>query len=195
MKRFFKYAFIFTLSASVFTACTDDDDDSVTPNNNGGTNVTPNEEEVITTVGVITSTQAGVAQDTIYFRDLDGDGGNPPTIDTLRIPADSTFRVNLIFFDESDPNDVENKTAEIQNEDDEHFVCYELRGNSSGISVTYLDQDANNLDLGLSTEWTSTGNSNGTIRITLRHQDGGVKDGTCAPGDTDVEVDFPYTRM
>ncbi len=189
MKRFFKYAFVFALSASVFTACTDDDDDSVTPN--GGTNVTPNEEEVITTLGVVTFSNQ-VAQDTFLFRDLDGDGGNDGVVDTLRIPADSTFNVQLYFLDESDPNDIENKTAEILAEADEHFICYEVQGGNNEITVSYNDQDANNLDLGIDTDWTTSSSANGTFRITLRHQDGGVKDGTCAPGDSDIEVDFPF---
>ncbi|MEQ8910115.1 MAG: hypothetical protein RIC95_13040 [Vicingaceae bacterium] len=188
MKRFTRLALLFMLGATVFTACKDDDDDSVN-NDNGGTTITPNEEELITTVAVIYSDTMGMAMDTFYFRDPDGDGGNSPEIDTLHLPANAVFDINLQFLDESDPNDVEDITAEIQMEDDEHFVCFEDQAGLA-ISIELRDSDGT-YPVGLSSRWTSMGATQGQLKLSLKHQPG-VKDGTCAPGDTDVEVDFPY---
>ena len=45
------------------------------------------------------------------------------------------------------------------------------------------------LEVGLATQWTVGIASVGTTQVVLKHQPG-VKDGTCAPGDTDIELDF-----
>ena len=64
-------------------------------------------------------------------------------------------------------------------------------GTTAGLNVTILrtDLDANSLPIGLLSKWTTTGVSSGTTTIRLRHQPG-VKDGTCDPGETDIELDF-----
>lgn len=170
-----------------FNACTDDDDDSVKP----GTTITPNEEELITTVEIHLSYTNNVVIDTVSFNDPDGDGGNAPTIDTLVLQSAKEYLVNLKFLDASDPSDIEDITLEIEAEDDEHLVCFETM-NSTGISISKIDTDGT-YAVGLTSRWTissSASSNNGTLKLTLKHQPG-VKDGTCAPGDTDVEIDFP----
>lgn len=173
-------------------ACTDDDDDSV--NNNGGSNITPNEEELITTVELQFSDTMGTAVDTFRFRDPDGDGGNQPTIDTLRLSSDSIYDLNIKFLDESDPMDVEDITMEIMAEDDEHLVCFDM-GNMSAVQfiINKTDSDGN-YELGLQSRWQTFAAFEGSVKVILKHQPG-VKDGTCAPGETDIEVDFPLIVM
>ncbi len=179
------------LFAMLFMACTDDDDDSVKP----GTGVTGNPEELITTVNLIFQNSTGTALDTFSFNDPDGEGGNAPTIDTLRLMKNFTYKVDAQFLDASNPNDIEDITAEIQMEDDEHLVCYEMTG-ITGLQINRTDSDGT-YEVGLQSDWISDMNAastNGTLRLTLKHQPS-VKDGSCAPGDTDVEIDFPLVFL
>lgn len=181
-------SFLFiTALAGVLTACTDDSDSSVTP----GTTVTPNEEELITTVQIrISDSLTAQVVDTVEFNDLDGPGGNAPTIDSIKLSPNRVYIVETSFFDASDPSDIEDITAEIEAEDDEHLVCFELM-NAGGFSIEITDSDGT-YPIGLDSKWKSGGLANGELKLTLRHQPG-VKDGTCTPGETDVEVRFPLT--
>jgi len=170
--------------ASLLYSCTDDDDASPS------TPITPNEEELITTVRLNFMDTSGVTT-TYEFNDPDGDGGNAPVIDTIILDKSETYDLNTEFLDASDPNDIEDITTEIRDEDDEHLVCYTTSA-VDGLSVSIIDTDGT-YDVGLSAVvlTTDTASSiNGTLKVTLKHQPG-VKDGTCAPGETDVEVDFP----
>jgi len=165
-------------------ACTDDEDDSV--DNQQG--ISPNEEELITTLEVITRDTAMASQDTFRFRDLDGDGGNSPVVDTLNLNQNTFYEVELRFLDESDPSDVENITDEILAEDDEHLVCY-TASPSSALNILRTDSDGT-YELGVQSSWESFGSQSGVLQIVLKHQPG-VKNGSCSPGETDIEVDFP----
>jgi hypothetical protein len=44
-------------------------------------------------------------------------------------------------------------------------------------------------EVGLQSQWTTGNAENGTTQIVLKHQPD-VKDGTCAPGETDIDVTF-----
>ncbi|MAY83349.1 MAG: hypothetical protein CMP59_04370 [Flavobacteriales bacterium] len=166
-------------------ACTDDDDDSV--DNTPGIN--PNEEELITSIEVIMNDTANATIDTFRFRDPDGDGGNIPVIDSIIINSNTTYLVNLRFLDESDPNDVEDITVEVKDEDDEHLVCYEVTP-AMAITINRTDTDGT-YELGLESDWQTFGAQSGRVEISLKHQPG-VKDGSCSPGETDVQVAFPF---
>ncbi|MEL6672881.1 MAG: hypothetical protein AAFR61_11840 [Bacteroidota bacterium] len=112
------------------------------------------------------------------------EGGATPTI---TLDANTTYAVAATFLNEEDPNDVEDVTEEIRAEDDEHIVCYEVTGGAN-LTITRTDSDGT-YEVGLATSWVTTDASSGTMLLKLRHQPG-VKDGTCTPGDSDVEVDF-----
>ena len=172
--------------ASLLFSCKNDDDDSVTPD----TPITPNEEELITTVRLNFMDSSGVTT-SFEFNDPDGEGGDAPVIETINLAKGKIYNLSTEFLDASDPNDVEDITAEIRDEDDEHIVCYEPK-DVNGLSITIVDTDGT-YDVGLSAVVLTTdsaSSSNGTLKVTLKHQPG-LKDGTCAPGETDVEVDFP----
>jgi hypothetical protein len=174
------------IAGSLF-ACTNDDDDSVTPE----TQVTPNEEELITTVKLSIKDTANLSVNSFSFRDLDGPGGNSPSIDTIKLSAGMVYDVEIQFQDESDPANAEDITTEIRAEDDEHLICFESM-NVSGLSMVRTDSDGT-YEVGLTSQWSFGNNataSGGMITITLRHQPGS-KDGSCSPGDIDVEVNFP----
>lgn len=165
--------FSFTL---VFTGCKDDD--VVTPEDE-------HEEELITSVELVFT--EGSNSSTFRFADPDGDGGNAPTeMDTIVLAANTSYTLAVRFLDES-TSDVEDITEEVQEEADEHLVCYTSTG---GTSVTITDKDGNNLDLGLAADVVTTDVAAGVFSISLKHQPD-VKNGSCDVGETDVEVAFP----
>lgn len=169
------------VAATLFTSCKKDDDD---PKNPGD----PNESELITTVRINFTDSAGTAPDvSVVFRDLDGDGGNAPTrFDTIRLQPSTTYFTEILLLDESKlPSDtISNEVAE---EAEDHIFFFLHSG--VNIATTYLDQDSNGLPLGLSTKWVTGASGSGTSRVTLKHQPG-VKDGSQAPGETDIELTF-----
>lgn len=148
-----------------------------------------NEGETITTVR-LNFTEVGNPGNTFTaeWSDPDGAGGNPATIDTINLVNGTNYTVTVEFWNES-VTPAEDMTAEIVAESDEHIVCFDaLNGFDATISIT--DQDANSLPIGLASDWTVNAMVNGDLMISLKHQPG-TKDGTCGPGDTDVEVTFP----
>lgn len=148
-----------------------------------------NEEELITTVKVNATDKDGNLT-TFSFADVDGPGGNDPVFDTIALAfAGAPYAVTVEFLDES-KTPAEDITAEIEAEDDEHIVCY--TSTSGSLTVQRLDTDENNLPVGLISNWTVSDAVNGTLTISLKHQPG-IKDGSCTPGETDVEVAFPIT--
>lgn len=176
--------FTFSFLAISLFSCADDDD--ATPQQP----ISPNDAELITTVNLeFTDQNQNVS--VFSFKDLDGDGGNPPVIDTIKLNKNQSYTVSAIFLDESDSNDVEDITEEILEEDDEHLICFDIE-NIDGLTIRRTDSDGT-YEVGLASMWNVSDTAvatNGVVRLTLKHQPG-VKDGSCAPGDTDVEVDFP----
>ena len=57
------------------------------------------------------------------------------------------------------------------------------------VNINRTDTDGT-FEIGLQSEWVTTTASTGTVTVSLKHQPG-IKDGTCDPGDTDVEIQFP----
>ena len=183
IKKITRLSLLIAFISILAVACKKDKD---TPKP-GGSTPPPNEEELITTVKITFVDTAGV-QPTIvvWFRDPDGDGGNPPTqFDTIRLAANSVYNAAIELFDES-KNPVEDITTEIQEEDDEHIFCF--TPTNVNLSIIRTDSDGT-YEVGLASQWTVGNASVGTTQVVLKHQPG-VKDGTCVPGDTDVELNF-----
>jgi hypothetical protein len=163
------------------TSCKKDEDLVETPQ------PTINEPEVITTM-TLTFTDAGGVQPTVTatFRDPDGDGGLGADIfDTIRLQNNTTYNCAITLLNET-VSPIEDVTLEISDEDDEHLFCFTPSG--ANVTVTRTDTDGV-LEVGLLSQWVTTTASNGTTSVILKHQPG-VKDGTCAPGETDIEVNF-----
>jgi hypothetical protein len=170
--------------AALFTSCNDDDDQPDDP-------VIPNEEEVITTFNYTLVSAA--LDDTVRFtfRDLDGDGGAEPEIFSEPLQANTTYTGRIQLLNElEDP--IEDKTEEIEEEDDEHQFFFST--DVAGFSFTYNDFDGNNNPLGLETTVVTGDAGNGSMTVTLRHEPDkdapGVSSGdiTNAGGETDIEV-------
>ncbi len=150
------------------------------------------ESELITTVQLNFSGKGNSGNDTTFtvlFDDPDGTGGNKPTaFDTIRLAANKTYSCDLILLDKS-KNPVDTISNEVKEEADDHLFFF-TPSNKDALSVSINDKDSKGRNLGLKTSWVTTSAATGTVKVKLMHQPG-VKDGTTATGDTDVEVDFP----
>ena len=180
---------IIALSLASLASCKKDDDDVANP-------VNPNESEVITTVKVIVSpVSSPTTISEFLFRDIDGDGGNAPTIDTIRLNANTDYNVQLLVLDET-KNPVDTTSIEIEEEKNAHQFFYTKIG-TYNLTTSYLDFDDNGVPLGLNMEFnTTTGFTIKTnkLQIVLKHQPAlkpTTGNGNESLGETDVEINFP----
>ncbi len=168
------------LSGSLFFSCKPD---PVTPPEPG------NEEEVITTLKLSFRDSADASNtSTAVFKDVDGEGGQPPVVDTIRLDANKTYYAQVTLLDET-KNPAADITEEIEEEANDHQLFYNI--SQGNIVVSYEDRDTNNppLPLGLKTKWRTGNSGNGSIQIILKHQ-AGTKNNTQTPGETDIDVTF-----
>ena len=173
-----------------------------------------NPDEVITTV-TLSFAPIGVGTPVVAsFKDEDGDGGNPPTVDPVNLTAGTSYMLGVAFLNELEtpPEDI---TLEVRDEGDAHQVFFTgsaVKGpatsNTTGpLTHSYLDTDANGFPIGLSNMITA-GSGTGSLQVTLRHMppvnDTPVKTGTLAetvktmgiaalPGGSDANVTFTVT--
>ena len=151
----------------------------------------PNESELITTLELKFSGKGVIGNDTTFvvtFNDPDGDGGNAPTqFETIHLLKNSTYKVEVTLLDKS-KTPAETISNEVLAEANDHLFFYS--SNPTGlVDVLITDKDSNGKNLGLKSTWTTTNAGSGKVKVKLMHQPG-VKDGTSATGDTDIEVDF-----
>ena len=176
------YLLCLLIPVALFTAC-DDDDPEI-----------DNEEEVITTLIYTLTPDGGGAPVVMTFRDLDGDGGNAPTITGGTLQNNTNYSGALTLTNETE-TPAEDITAEVRTEDDEHQFFFSVSNDI--LTVTYGDMDGNSNPLGLVTTVATTNTGNTDMTIVLRHEPdksaAGVADGdiTNAGGETDIEVTFP----
>tara|TARA_B100001059_G_scaffold146015_1_gene145953 strand:- start:829 stop:1323 length:495 start_codon:yes stop_codon:yes gene_type:complete len=162
----------------MFTSCTDDSDPV-------------NEEEVITTMTVTLTPDTGGTDVVLQTRDLDGEGGEDPTV-TVSGPLTSgvSYSGSIVILNEIDN---ENITEEIEEEDDEHQFFFVV-GSGLDVTTSYDDQDGNGNPVGLSFTLTAGSASGGDFTVTLRHEptkpNTGIND---AGGETDIEETFVIT--
>ena len=157
-----------------------------------------NESELITTVRlVLTDSQDASNTATVEWQDLDGVGGDDPTVGDLTLMAGTTYNATIEFLDESG-DAVEDITEEVEEEGDEHQVFY-VPAAGLNLTFTYGDMDSADNPIGIETTMTTGAASTGALTVTLRHEPdkaaAGVSDGdiTNAGGETDVTVDFDVT--
>ncbi len=148
----------------------------------------PNEEELITTFKIVFTDTNGVLPNVeAQFVDVDGPGGNNPTVfDTIRLVANATYNATITLLNEA-AIPAQNITEEVEEEGVDHLFCFDLSGLNAVITRT--DLDANNLPIGITSQWSIGAASAGTSTIRLRHQPG-VKNGQCDVGETDIELNF-----
>lgn len=186
MKNLFKtnlkVAFAMLMMAAFISSCDNDDPEPV------------NEEELITTVN-LTFTNTANSSDvvTASFQDLDGEGGNAPSIDDITLSANTTYSVAIEFLNEQE-NPIEDITEEVAEEDDEHQVFFVASG--ANFTYAYNDADGNGNPLGLNGRATTGAAGSGTLQVLLLHEPNktasGVTNGdpSNAGGESDVDITF-----
>lgn len=179
------FAAMFLFAALLFVGCKPDSPEP------------ENEEEVITNVTFTLTPTTGGAPVAMTFVDLDGDGGNAPTITGGTLAANTTYNTVLLFQNLADGEN-ENITEEVVEEALEHQVFY-TASNGLAITTTYDDMDSDGNPLGVMATVATGAAGSGTLTVTLRHEPNktatGVSGGdiTNAGGETDVEVAFDVT--
>jgi hypothetical protein len=173
-----------------------------------------NDEELITTCKLII-TDSLANQTTYFFKDPDGDGGQPPfygpsaggqTDSVISLAANHRYQIEVVFLDES-KNPVINISNEVAEESKDHMIFYnpqtyvvlqshpdfKIEMPDSKLQIHYTDRDNGNpvRALGLKTTWTTSKTGKYPLNIILRHQPG-IKDGSYGPGDSDLSVNFKY---
>ncbi|MFN0246188.1 MAG: hypothetical protein ACKV2T_04725 [Kofleriaceae bacterium] len=132
-------------------------------------------EEVITTV-TLTLTPTGGAPIVAEFDDPDGDGGEPPMIDSIALLAGTTYSVTVGFQNrlETPPEEI---TEEVRDEATDHQVFFTgdaVNGPASdrptaAITHAYTDTDGGGLPIGLSNQFVVGAGAAGDLIVTLRH--------------------------
>lgn len=172
------------ITAIAFTSCSDDDDAPEVIN----------EEEVITDV-TLTFTNESNEETTYTFTDPQYRDENyvEPVI---LLNEGEIYQVETNFYNNSNPQDPELITTEVQEERDDHFVTYSFSEASIDLNRTDSEAstDSNGVQIGLFTEWITTETSSGEVMVRLIHQpeskDTSDGYGSFTGGETDVEVSF-----
>jgi hypothetical protein len=170
-----------------------------------------NDNEVITRVALTFSPNGGGADVIAAFADPENDGN--PTIDPITLTNGTTYTLTLSFENQlADP--VEDITAEVADESDEHQVFVygsAVEGPATGanpahiVTHAYADQDSAGLPIGLENTVVAVTAGDGELKVMLRHMppedDIAVKaadiaaafatDGDAIGGSVDVDVTFP----
>jgi hypothetical protein len=147
-----------------------------------------NDSELITTMELHFTDSLSGNTFKVVFNDPDGDGGNAPTqFDTIHLLKNSTYKVELTLLDKS-KTPADTISNEVLEEANDHLFFYSSNPLDL-VNVAITDKDGNGKNLGLKSTWTTSNAGSGKVKVKLMHQPG-VKDGTSATGDTDVEVDF-----
>lgn len=150
-----------------------------------------NDIELITTLELKFSGKGKLGADTTFvvtFNDPDVDGGNAATqFDTIHLLKNSTYKVEVTLLDKS-KTPADTISNEVLEEANDHLFFYSSKPLDL-VNVAITDKDGNGKNLGLKSTWTTSNAGSGKVKVKLMHQPG-VKDGTSATGDTDVEVDF-----
>ncbi|MEY3051161.1 MAG: hypothetical protein RLY31_946 [Bacteroidota bacterium] len=147
-----------------------------------------NDQELITTVRITVSD--GVAEPvSAQVQDLDGIGGNPPTIQELALQPNTGYTFSIAFLDEQNASAPVDITEEVAEESAEHLVCYLVNGNIS--EPVRTDQDSDGQPLGLEGTFQTGDTGTGTLTVILKHLPDKSGAEPCTTGETDVEVSFP----
>jgi hypothetical protein len=149
------------------------------------------ENELITTLRLRFVNKANPADVVLAtWKDLDGEGGNPPVIDAITLKANTAYTLTIDGILNETSVRSEDITREIR--DDAHNHLFVYRPSGINLTITILDRDRNNLPFGMRNDANTGAPSTGTLQVILRHQVG-TKDGTPTPGSTDIDTTFPVT--
>jgi len=136
-----------------------------------------------------------VTNDTVIgiWRDLTPEDTNPAdtSLALLNLKENSTYKATIFLLDET-KNPAEDITTEIKERGNYHQLFYFPSPNlGANLVVNVTDTDTNSppLPLGITTNFITNAAAIGKVNVILRHQPN-VKNGTFAPGSTDIDVNF-----
>ena len=203
MKSIITTAALLAMLGTTFTACKKDKKEDPAPQQPAPP---ANEAELITTMKITLRDTTNNTSVTYVFSDLDGAGGNPATVgnsgadSVINITANHVYEATILLLDQT-KTPVDTISNEVEEEGADHLFFfnsiaptgtpYNTYLSGSMTNIKYLDLDANNRGIGLSTEWTAPSMmmAKSPLTIELKHQPS-VKDGSYAPGETDIQVGF-----
>lgn len=203
MKSIITTAALLAMLGTTFTACKKDKKEDPAPQQPAPP---ANEAELITTMKITLRDTTNNTSVTYVFSDLDGAGGNPATFGNsgadsiINITANHVYEATILLLDQT-KTPVDTISNEVEEEGADHMFFfnsiaptgtpYNTYLSGSMTNIKYLDLDANNRGIGLSTEWTAPSMmmAKSPLTIELKHQPS-VKDGSYAPGETDIQVGF-----
>lgn len=203
MKSIITTAALLVMLGTTFTACKKDKKEDPAPQQPAPP---ANEAELITTMKITLRDTINNTSVTYVFSDLDGAGGNPATFGNsgadsiINITANHVYEATILLLDQT-KTPVDTISNEVEEEGADHMFFfnsiaptgtpYNTYLSGSMTNIKYLDLDANNRGIGLSTEWTAPSMmmTKSPLTIELKHQPS-VKDGSYAPGETDIQVGF-----
>jgi hypothetical protein len=174
--KFLQKTFLLPLLAATFlTSCSPDEPEAIL------------EQELITTVELTFRSSSEVDQIVRWST-------TSANSESITLKANSEYQVEIAFYDESDPADIEDITEEVIEEADEHQVFYEF----SGITIPFVQGGSDALDedqnpVFIHTVWSTGEIGNGVVSVYLIHEPT-TKTSTSRDGfggETDVAVDIP----
>ncbi len=153
-----------------------------------------NDEELITTMKLTFVPVSGGTTVTYQFKDVDGPGGAAATQNEIVLAPSKFYNVTVQLLNES-VTPAEDITLEVAKEADAHRFYYEPAAGSN-ITVSNLNNDANSVPLGITSNWATGAAATGKVKVTLRHYPNTPP--SKAVGDlvnssksgTDIEVEF-----
>ena len=112
----------------------------------------------------------------------------------IELNTDTTYNVGIFFYNDSDPDNIEDVTLEVIEEADAHQVFYEMT-EIPGFSIAAAPddtKDSNGNPLFLKTTWTTTSETSGDVKAYLIHEPTSKTGSARADfgGATDVEIEF-----
>lgn len=183
MKTKFKILNAVLIAALIFGSCKKDEKTVSPP--------LPGNEFLTTVQLVVTNAADATDTKTVSVKQLPDqavDNSKAP----LTLKANSTYHVAVQFLDDT-KSPAGNVTDDIYTRRNYHLICFEVSsGTTLTVSRTDMDTNTPALQVGLQDDFTTGAASSGSLNVQLRHQPN-AKNGQCAPGSTDADVDFPIT--
>ena len=167
---------IMVLAISLVYSCSKDDPDAV------------NQQEYISNVVLKVQSSDGSSQ-TVNW-DI-----SEQNTQSINLKANSDYKVEVSFLNNSDPSDIDDVTLEVIEEADQHQVFYEFA--SVSVDVTSASDDVKDGSRGvlIKSIWNASASGAGTVRVYLIHQPTNYSGTTREDigGFNDVSIDIPIT--
>ncbi|MBC3784647.1 hypothetical protein [Spirosoma utsteinense] len=166
-------------------ACNTTDEENVTP--------TDDNEAITTATLTLTSQTTPVQTVTATIENLNTSADLTNATLNLRVNTTYTGAVTLLDKTKTPTLDV---SAEVKTEGNEHLLVYTFTpatGSPASLTVMSTDTDTNPAPgpypIGLTTQVRTGAAGSGKLRLVLRHQPN-AKNGTAAPGTSDLDTEF-----